>query len=164
MWLNYQLVFPIPWQIHGTSIFTCTFAIKNNHPFLKCFLKPRPVSQIYCSRNEVAERGERWDWSRQLLDRDGESPGFGGRRFFLCFFSGGTQPWKVKHGWNPKNHGKLKSRKSSYKQTSMTLGCLAIIFSWGVIQIRRGLLTCKKPWIFARNFFPGVFFLVKSKA
>lgn len=42
------------------------------------------MSQIYCSRKEVAERGERWDWSRQLLDRDGESPGFGGQRF-LCF-------------------------------------------------------------------------------
>ena len=38
------------------------------------------MSQIYCSRNEVAERGERWDWSRQLLDSDGESPGFGGQR------------------------------------------------------------------------------------
>ena len=36
---------------------------------------------------EVAERGERWDWSRQLLDGDGG------------------------HGWNPKNQRKLESEK-----------------------------------------------------
>ena len=41
------------------------------------------MSQIYRSRNEVAERGERWDWSRQLLDRDGGKSRFRWAKVFV---------------------------------------------------------------------------------
>ena len=63
----------------------------------------------------------------------------------------------------PKNHGKFKSRKSSYKQTSMTLGASHNFFQ-GCNSDKKGGCLHVKSLGFCSKFLPRRLFSVKSKA